>query len=94
MELEEAIEKINEIRKEYDRFDGLTEYVEAIDFVIKHLIEQEKMIDLMAEYLEDELNDDICNKENCYADEYINGHCKKCLNCIKQYFEKKVEESE
>ena len=55
---------------------------------------REKMIELMAEYLEDELTDDICNKENCYADEYINGHCQKCLNCIKQYFEKKAEESE
>lgn len=44
MKLEEAIEKINEIRKEYGRFDGLTEYVEAIDFVINHITKQEKMI--------------------------------------------------
>ena len=44
MELEEAIEKINEIRKEYGRFDGLTEYVEAIEFVLNHLTKQEKRI--------------------------------------------------
>ena len=64
---------------------------QAIETILNHITKQEKMIELMAEYLEDELTDDICNKENCYADEYINGHCQKCLNCIKQYFEKKAE---
>ncbi len=57
------------------------------------IIKQNKMIDLMTEYIEDELTvDEFCTKEGCYADNYIDGHCEKCLNCIKQYFENKVKE--
>ena len=56
-------------------------------------IKQNKMIDLMTEYIEDELTvDEFCTKEGCYADNYIDGHCEKCLNCIKQYFENKAKE--
>ena len=51
MELEEAIKRFNEIKEEYNRFDGLTEYVEAMDFILNHLTKQEKMIDLMGEEL-------------------------------------------
>lgn len=54
---------------------------------------QNKIIDLMAEFIEDELTvDEFCTKEDCYADNYIDGHCEKCLNCIKQYFENKAKE--
>lgn len=57
------------------------------------MIKQNKMIDLMTEYIEDELTvDEFCTKEGCYADNYIDGHCEKCLNCIKQYFENKAKE--
>lgn len=89
MELEEAIEKINEIKKEYGRFDGLTEYVEAIDFVINHLTKQEKIIKLMVEYLNFYgVEDDICTAE-------LSKDCNEnCKECIKQYFEKKAQESE
>ena len=56
---------------------------------------EEKIIDLMTEYIEDELTvDEFCTKEGCYADNYIDGHCEKCLNCIKQYFENKAKETE
>lgn len=61
-----------------------------------HVIEcenKDKIIDLMAEFIEDELTvDEFCTKEGCYADNYIDGHCEKCLNCIKQYFENKAKE--
>ena len=57
------------------------------------IIKQNKMIGLMAEFIEDELTvDEFCTKESCYADNYIDGHCEKCLNCIKQYFENKAKE--
>lgn len=57
------------------------------------IIKQNKMIDLMTEFIEDELTvDEFCTKEDCYADNYIDGHCEKCLNCIKQYFENKAKE--
>lgn len=65
----------------------------AIEKVLTMLEEKDKTIDLMAEYIEDELTvDEFCTKEDCYADNYIDGHCEKCLNCIKQYFENKVKE--
>ena len=54
---------------------------------------QNKIIDLMADFIKDELTvDEFCTKEDCYADNYIDGHCEKCLNCIKQYFENKAKE--
>ena len=65
----------------------------AIEKVLSMLEEKDKTFDLMAEYIEDELTvDEFCTKEGCYADNYINGHCEKCLNCIKQYFENKAKE--
>ena len=65
----------------------------AIEKVLSMLEEKDKTIDLMAEYIEDELTvDEFCTKEGCYADNYIDGHCEKCLNCIKQYFENKAKE--
>lgn len=65
----------------------------AIETVLFMLEEKDKTIDLMAEFIEDELTvDEFCTKEGCYADNYIDGHCKKCLNCIKQYFENKAKE--
>lgn len=100
-EEKEAIEKLKEYALCKVNDNGYVEVsangykhtiLNLIDDVLSHIKKQEKMIELMTEYLEDELTDDICNKENCYADEYINGHCQKCLNCIKQYFEKKAEE--
>ena len=100
MEAEKAINNLNfiivtdvydnEVR--IDKTKVVNEYNESVGIVLQQLTKQEKMIELMAEYLEDKLTYDICNKENCYADEYINGHCQKCLNCIKQYFENKANE--
>ena len=69
--------------------------VEVLETVLFMLEEKDKTIDLMAEYIEDELTvDEFCTKEGCYADNYIDGHCEKCLNCIKQYFENKAKETE
>lgn len=35
MKEEEAIKKVNEVREEYDKFDGLKDYVEAFDIVLE-----------------------------------------------------------
>ena len=65
----------------------------AVKNVLSMLEEKDKIIDLMAEFIEDELTvDEFCTKEGCYADNYIDGHCEKCLNCIKQYFENTAKE--
>ena len=76
-------------------YEKLQEEFKAVDSECNRLerkkVEQEKTINLMAEFIEDELTvDEFCTKEGCYADNYINGHCEKCLNCIKQYFENKA----
>lgn len=64
----------------------------------KVIDKQNKVIDEMAKYMEDgrEIGEieEFCNKKDCYADEYINGHCQKCLNCIKQYFIRKANGDE
>lgn len=79
---------IENLKKENEK--ALAEYME---WQKQELDQKDKIIDLMAEYIEDELTvDEFCTKEGCYADNYIDGHCEKCLNCIKQYFENKAKE--
>ena len=53
------------------------------------LTKQEKMIELMVEKYNDDFGDigDFCQHEYCSKD-------YNCKECIKQYFEKKAEESE
>ncbi len=101
MTKEQAIERLKKLDYLLDDVysTGLVEneernkYQDAIEIVLSMLEEKDKTIDLMAELIEDELTvDEFCTKEGCYADNYIDGHCKKCLNCIKQYFENKAKE--
>ena len=83
---EERLEKIKERNKKSccNEID--------IYFLLNLIEKKDKIIDLMAKHIEDNLTvDEFCTKKNCYADNYINGHCEKCLNCIKEYFRKKVE---
>lgn len=82
------LQKVKEMRDELDRTKA-----EYMKWQKQELDQKDKIIDLMAEYIEDELTvDEFCTKEGCYADNYIDGHCEKCLNCIKQYFENKAKE--
>ena len=101
MTKEQAIERLKKLDYLLDDVysTGLVEdkernkYQDAIETVLPMLEEKDKTIDLMAEYIEDELTvDEFCTKEGCYADNYTDGHCEKCLNCIKQYFENKAKE--
>lgn len=93
MTKEQAIEALKEYKRQIDKKYINTRNSKAIETVLSMLKEKDKTIDLMAEYIEDELTvDEFCTKEGCYADNYIDGHCEKCLNCIKQYFENKAKE--
>ena len=88
MELEEAIE----ILKSYENklvYEISEKDKEAVVVVLNHLTKQEKMIELMVEYLNFYgVEDDICTAE-------LSKDCNEnCKECIKQYFVKKVEESE
>ena len=99
MKLEEAIEKLaNESVECADIAENILEgkgkvaedcreYVEALETVLNHLTKQDKMIELMLEYLNFYgVEDDICTAE-------LSKDCNEnCKDCIKQYFEKKAEE--
>lgn len=97
-----AIEKVLTMLKEKDKEIQFQEDINKTELNrqkkteknLKGIInKQNKIIDLMTEYIEDELTvDEFCTKEDCYADNYIDRHCEKCLNCIKQYFENKAKE--
>ncbi len=55
------------------------------------LKKKDKVIDLMAKYIADIDNEDICFEiENKYCDK--NMDYGECEDCIKQYFERKVED--
>lgn len=94
-EQEESLEKLKRqiLIGECEKNIGIPVFISDLKNILSMLKEKDKMIDLMAEFIEDELTvDEFCTKEGCYADNYIDGHCEKCLNCIKQYFENKAKE--
>ena len=60
----------------------------------KEIEKKDKIIDLMAEYISNlDIDEDICMK-NIANTELCNEKYSNCKECIKQYFEKKVEEKE
>ena len=63
--------------------------VNDLDTVLSLIKEQEKQIDLMAKYW----NTGLAMCDNCdkIVEKYEKNNCK---NCIKQYFERKVEDVE
>lgn len=88
MELEEIKNVLLDICIYKGDKDGLTaEEYSAIKSAGDYLTKQEKMIELMLEYLNFYgVEDDICTAE-------LSKDCNEnCKECIKQYFEKKVEE--
>lgn len=94
-EEKEAIEYIkNCLDNEYNFKNATRQKDKKAYNIILNLIEkQDKIINEMAEFIEDEMTvDEFCKEKNCYADEYINGHCQKCLKCIIKFYSKKVGE--
>ena len=90
---DELLRKLRNRVKEVKKLQKYSLYKEEFSRLNQQLQSKDKIIDLMAEFIEDELTvDEFCTKEGCYADNYIDGHCEKCLNCIKQYFENKAKE--
>lgn len=78
--------------------EGFRELQEDIDTVLNMIKEKDaeiekkdKMIDLMAEYISDlDIDEDICKKQSDNNCDDINREVE-CKECIKQYFERKVE---
>lgn len=89
MELEKVIEKLNYIKtirdlKDYVK-DNKCMLGEAIDVVLNHLTKQEKLIELMTQWIDDrDYTAEFCeSKTECN---------EQCRTCIIQFFEKKAEE--
>ncbi|MFQ9264471.1 MAG: hypothetical protein ACLR44_05175 [Clostridia bacterium] len=90
---DDLLRKLRNRVKEVKKLEKYNLYKGEFSKLNKQLQNKAQIIDLMTEYIEDELTvDEFCTKEGCYADNYIDGHCEKCLNCIKQYFENKAKE--
>ena len=78
----------NIIYKNTSKFNA-DNIIASIDTVLKALEEKDKIINLMAEYIEQDSDLDIgvCG--------HVSTDCNKikCKECIKKYFENKVKES-
>ena len=108
MTKEEAIERIKYLLFIYKKDDEKgyratgevfnTDF-EVIETVLNMLKEKDteiqkkdKMIDLMAGYISDlDIDEDICKKQSDNNCDDINREVE-CKECIKQYFERKVED--
>ena len=94
MNIEKAI-KIIEILSEYGLYCEIKEeYQEAMQVVLSELEKKDRIIDLMSKYIYKREDNTInigkiyCPLQDC---DDINREVN-CDTCIKQYFEKKVEE--
>ena len=94
-EQREAIEDVEEFNNKFD----CGKYKKSINTVLSLIKEQQeeiekkdKQIDLMAEYISKrDVEEDICMKNKTNPD-WCNEDYTNCQDCIKQYFERKVEE--
>lgn len=91
----EGIENFRITRKEY--LDIILNLLEKQDNRIKELESDKeiknKIIDRMAEYINElDIDEDICTK-NIINPELCNEQYSNCKECIKQYFENKAKES-
>lgn len=88
---EQAVKLLDNL-SEYGLCYNITEeYQEAMKLVLSMLEKKEKIIDLMAETINN-IDEDICKqmgqKANCNEFE----DTEKCKECIKRYFENKAKE--
>ena len=77
------IEELDSIRKD-DEIHLLRKYIKEV----QEDNYEPGLIKKMAVYIENNAIENICIKENCFADKDENGHCEKCINCIIDYFKK------
>ena len=85
-----ALEKTDiDVEYKIQIVNELTKYIRVRQTILNHITKQEKMIDLMISKIDEyaEHDDEMCMQDNYYCDE-------DCKTCIRQYFEKKAEESE
>ena len=99
MNEEEAIEQLKIIKNNIDKKYINTKNSNAIETVLnllekkdEEIENKDKIINLMSEYISSlDIDEDICMK-NTVNTELCNEEYSNCKECIKQYFERKLEE--
>lgn len=91
------IAKLKKENKEKDKYiknseNITTEMSNDINKLLLEIKEKDKQIDLMAEYISNlDIDEDFCKEQADNNCDDINREVE-CKDCIKQYFEKQVEE--
>lgn len=98
-ELSQAIDTVLSLTKEQDKYikdanDITTEMSNDIKKLTSEIEKKDKQIDLMAKFIENNISEkkiinEICIKSKCNNEECHEDDLK---DCIKQYFERKVED--
>ena len=95
MTKEQAIEALKEHKRQIDKKYINTRNSKAIETVLSMLEEQDKIISLMLEKFADIDFDNMClDCECCVGNGCVKEERDLYENCIKQYFENKVKETE
>ena len=88
----ELLRKLKNRVKEVKKLTKYSLYKKEFAKLNKEIVKKDKIIDEMANYITTlDTNEDICikKKSDCYVDIYDENSCKEC---IKQYFEKRIQE--
>jgi len=94
MSIEEAINRLRYIDMAYNCYNHYSKYdLDCIAMVLNNLEIKDRVIQKMAKMLNShDIDDDICGNfgKNKYCSDFTNENL--CIDCIKEYFYKKVEE--
>lgn len=87
------IKLIEKQQKEIEKNKNFIDFLQLNDVKkLGEIIKKDKIIDLMAEYINElDIDEDICSK-NIINSDICNEQYSNCKACIKQYFERKGEE--
>lgn len=91
--VETVLNLIEKQQKEIEKNKNFIDFLQLNDVKkLGKIIKKDKIIDLMAEYINElDIDEDICSK-NIINSDICNEQYSNCKACIKQYFERKGEE--
>lgn len=90
----ELIRKLRNRVKEVKKLNKYSLYKTEFSKLNKQLEKKDKIIDLMAMYIANlDIDEDICEyQKEKYCEDDIEVTLDICVKCIKQYFERKINE--
>ena len=98
MSIEEAKKLANELNWSYFDMaeDAGEEYTRAVQVVLLELEKKDKVINEMAEMINNhDIDEDVCKQmgKDKHCNDYVTSETN-CISCIKEYFTNKVEDDE